>query len=480
MTFDPATVPPFPVYNLAISDDDTVTLDGALITPRDGERPTEAGIRACVDRLTTENLDAVRVRAVSPAGEHRMVITATGDVHDTTTPAPAAHQDKPSTRRRVLIIGGALTACLALIAVVGVAIGITVSRSTPEHVAEDTTLPGAGQPLPLLSPPGAGALALWTTPVAADGAAMQLADGSILIIDATGDLRALDPETGQTLWIGRGAPSNLTGMTETTIDGRPVLARADGQTLQAWPRDMTPTPSARIDLGARATVTYAGTEPLIDLGDQTIARLVDATPQRHNLPAGIIPVQLDATTVTGIGDGTIHHIDTDAGTDTTTPFEPPDGAEGAPTAAVGLTETTALAMWPAESGHHGALIDTTTGETLTTAHLPTGLRATDTVTLAPDGSMAAAGRIGILLGEAPAVVDLGDAPDMMHSGTAYLTDSTHTLRRVHITSEGITTDDTYTDTATPISITDTVIAVISERVDTIELYALPRESETTT
>src|SRR5699024_5305488 len=140
--------------------------------------------------------------------------------------------------------------------------------------------------------------------------------------------------------------------------------------LTLWPLDLddkSNVPAVEIDLNAQADVTYAGTAPLIDLGDYTVAVPAENGVQRVSVPPGTQPVAAGNDIIVSVGDNTIAQTAfTSKATSTTTDFERPKGTEGAPASAIGLTPKRAVVTWKADKKETTALVDTEKGKVLAT------------------------------------------------------------------------------------------------------------------
>src|SRR5699024_9055793 len=93
-TIDPSAVPPFPIYTLHLDEDARqLTLDGVPLEPSFGQELHAAGIEAVIRKATSQALEAVRVRVHSESGDvWDMVVTAKGEVIDTTKPVDDSEQ----------------------------------------------------------------------------------------------------------------------------------------------------------------------------------------------------------------------------------------------------------------------------------------------------------------------------------------------------------------------------------------------------
>lgn len=481
--FNPEHVPPFPVYNLTVTEDGTVKLDGATITP-DPEQPAgEAGTQAAAHKAAAAGLEAVRVRAHADGSIFDMVITADGDVHDTTQP----ERKKPSGKKKSLILGASVAVVLALTGAVWT--GATAMHDEPEPVAATpTTPPGAGTAVPAGLPAGFSPQASWTHTVDADTGARQLADGSILTISPSGTLVAYDEATGKTVWEGRSAPSTLDGLVETTWQGRPVLATADGSKLLLWARDMPAgqlVPQTSVDVGNNATVSFAGTNPLIDLGDYTVAIPDDEGLRRISIQPGTTAAANVDSSIISIGEGTIVHTPT-AGLDAaqSTPYTLPKGAKGRPTGVIGLSQDTALLTWGIDKGTLVGLLNLETGKVTATTKVD---RLSTNLSLTYD-TAAETALVGDLFidysADSPVIMPI----DLSGNATATLYDHsiyTHTTdaATLYTVTNGLVGEqhwDTYSEEdPTPVLITRNAAYVVASKVDSTVLYSSPRTSDPT-
>src|SRR5699024_5417743 len=224
----------------------------------------------------------------------------------------------------------------------------------------------------------------------------------------------LDPMTGKTTWSGTGAPQDLSTVHETTWHGRPVLAAASSQEHTLWPLD-SPDPTAvapvTVDLRARAHVTYAGTAPLIDLGDYTVLAPATATTDSHrlSLPPGSRPAALTENTIHSITDDQITHTNTTTGESTTTDLTSPQHAENTPDMVIGIDDTRALVQWPTGENNENilALTDLETGTLLAEPHTTQSLNDNDTLLIDNNAQTATIRTYFLAYDNQTAIVDLG-------------------------------------------------------------------------
>lgn len=363
---NPEEVPPFPVYALEY-DGDTVLLDKVIVEPAAGQELTEAGVQAVARKAGEAGLDAVRVRVVTPEATHLMIVSSEGDALDTTpSDAPA----KPSRGKRAIIVTAAVLT-LALLTGGGIGVGMAIKNANTEPVAATPPpIPGEGTAIPIGLPKGFGGQASWALPVADSRQPVVLDNGQVLITTPDEKLEIHEPQRAQTVWTSSTVPNGTTPIVETTWTGRPVLAAATGSALTLWPLDLDDTskvPAVEIGLDTQADITYAGTAPLIDLGDYTVAVPAEEGIERITVPPGTHPVAAGSDIIVSVGDNSIARTAFTSKADSETiGYNRPKGTKGAPTTAVGLTPTRALVTWKADNDETTALLDTEHGTILAT------------------------------------------------------------------------------------------------------------------
>ena len=481
LNLNPDHVPPFPVYSLEY-DGNTVLLDKVMIEPAPGQELTEAGIHAVARKADEAGLSAVRVRVVTPEGSHLMIVDSEGEAVDIT---PSTAPAKPSRRKKALILAGsALT--LLLLAGGGVWAGMAITAANTEPVASTPPPnPGNGTPIPIGLPTGFATTAAWAVPIAERKPPVVLDNGNVLLTTPSDTLEIREPERATTVWTSPTAPTGSNPLVETTWTGRPVLASATGDTLTLWPLDLPDTTGVAavpIALGAQAQITYAGTAPLIDLGDYTVAvpGAKDGI-QRLNIPPGTHPVAAGSDIVISVGDNSISYTpSTPAGEARTVPFDRPKDTTGGPTSAVGLTPTRALVTWQSKTSDITALLDTETGTILATI---TG-RSPDSRQLPQVDDTAGTALIGSYL------VSFEQNPKIFEIDTSSR-EATLDGDHVYATTTGGSIDLTITgdklvpsqwpllapDDPAPAAVSADAAYVVAQKVDRSILYRAPRQSQ---
>lgn len=481
-SLNPDHVPPFPVYSLEY-DGTTVLLDKVMIEPAPGQELTEAGIHAVARKAAEAGLTAVRVRVVTPDGSHLMIVDSEGEAVDIT---PSSAPAKPSRRKKALILAGsALT--LLLLAGGGVWAGMAITAANSEPVASTPPpIPGTGTPIPTGLPKGFATTAAWAVPIAERKPPVVLDNGNVLLTTPDDTLEIREPERATTVWTSPTAPNGSNPLVETTWTGRPVLATATGDTLTLWPLDLPDTTGVAavpIELGAQAQITYAGTAPLIDLGDYTVAVPASEGVDRLSIPPGTHPVAAGTDLVISVGDNSISYTPfTPAGEAKTVTYERPKGTKGAPTSAVGLTPTRALATWQGKTSDITALLDTENGKILATIDG----RSPDVRQLPEVDAEAGTALLGSYL------ISFENNPKIFEIDTSSR-DATLDGDHVYATTTGGSLDLTLDgdklvpsqwtmlapDDPAPAAVSDDAAYIVAQKVDRSILYRAPRQSQET-
>lgn len=483
-TLNPESVPPFPVYALEY-DGDTVLLDKVIVEPAPGQELTEAGLQAVARKVTDAGLDAVRVRVVTPDDTHLMIVNSDGDAEDIT---PSTEPDKPSRRKRGLIIGSAILV-LVVVGAGGIALGKVIKDANTEPVAAaPPPIPGENAAIPFGLPTGFDSTADWSLPVADGRPPSVLQNGQVLLTTPEGRLEIHETKRAQTVWSSSTVPSGTTPIVETTWTDRPVLASATGRTLTLWPLDLndnTNVPAVEVDIDAQADVTYAGAAPLIDLGDYTVAVPGEDGVQRVSVPPGTQPVAAGNDIIVSVGDNTIAKTAfTSKATSTTIDFERPKGAKGAPTSAIGLTPTRAVVTWKADKKETTALVDTEKGKVLATldGRAP---RVEELPQVDKSSGTALAGSYFIRYdGDEPTIVDLDVASReaVLDGNHVYTTNQDGPLD-LKISGDKVAPsawEPLAPDDPPPAAIASDAAYVLAEKVDQSILYRAPRKNQEAT
>lgn len=478
-TFDPAATPPFPVYTLRVTPEGGTTLDGVPVEPAPGEDPLLAGRLAAARKAGNAGHDAVRVTAVTSDNQRfQLVIRANGDVYDITPEPP-----KPPKPKKTKVLIGAAAGLAALVLVGGgITAGVLIAGGNDEPVvAAPTPPPGAGSDIPVGLPNYFSPEATWRYSVAERSGAKKLADGTVLLLTPSRELAAIDPETGEVPWRASSGPQDLSTAFETTWQGRPVLASTTGQQLHLWPRDTDEAAVTRVDLEADATVTYAGTAPLIDLGDYTV--LAPATEQRKaqrvSLPPGTKPVAVTENGIASLGESGVWLTDPESGDYERTGDLGSDDAEGLPHFATGIDSDHYLAQWRGEGndGNYTALINAA-GDVLAETRMRGNLADRDVPMTDADHQTSVVGDLFIdYRPESPALAVIEDFDVTALDGTTLYGMHERQPKAARVTGDGLQLTDypvfSEEDTS-PVLVTDEAAYVVSPQVDVTYLYRAPR------
>lgn len=481
--FDPHAVPPFPVFTIRQSEDGTDTLDGVPIEPAHGEASRHrAATDAAAQKAAQQGHDAVRVRAHLVGGRKvDFIVRTTGEVYDTTAPdAPV----KPSRKKRTLILTAAGLTGVLVLGGGAFVLGHALGGDEPEPVATtQPPPPGYGTDIPVGLPDAFADHAAWTTEVNDTALAREMHDGRILTLTADRTLAILDPERGETQWVGSSAPTDLDEVHETTWQGRPVLASASSQSLSLWPLDDGEDQAApvTVSLDASADVTYAGTAPLIDLGDYTV--LAPATPtsetKRITLPPGAVPAAVTDGAIRSITDEAVWSTDPETEEHEQVNLDAPKGAKGSPEAVIGLTADHALAEWKQKDSSKSslALIDLTTGDVEAHATVTRPPSDSDPLISDADAQTAVIGDVFVSYGNDPALVELETFETTAIKGHRLHGTADQEPATVTVTADGLNLEDypLYSpEDPSPVLVTDEAAYVVHTRVDQTYLYRADR------
>lgn len=487
-TFDPAAVPAFPVLTLHRDDQQRLVINGRPDRVVRGDDWHRAGTDAIARLAREQGLDAVRVRAVDgdSTTEHRFVVTVSGQTYplpeDTAaTPAP------PRMRRRILIVATAMAGCVVL------GLGGTVAyriTHAPEPTATPTwQLPHAGANIPVVLPPGTAEQAAWATPVDASATVTQISTSRVLTTGTDGNLIALDARTGKTVWHGKGAPAGNAIGHLSQIGSAQVFASDSGGSLSAWVlSDIRPgrVSPQQVKIPSGATVTYDGSTPLVDLGDQTAATITTAGRLRRvdvPITASVILATNSAVIATN---GTRWWSIDRRNVATEHPLPRPTGTTGAASRVVGLDASHILAIWQGAAASNGvaAVIDLARNQVTASAALPSGAVPSQTDVLhAPTGDVAAIGDVVVRYGTRPAIsVTDGFTPSVITADAVYglqqSTPVTAAITDARTLCGQPFTATTIRQRVLPGAVTAGHVFVVAEKVDATYLYAAPRTEGT--
>ncbi len=297
-------VPAFPCPEVVV---------GAEYAEIDGERVAlgadEADPRSAVTAVLVAQARRLRrgqgaIRATVRTADSEVVwqaiVTAHGELFDA-TPAPGTARSGWSRWRVLAGVGGAVVAlAVATVAVVA-------SNRTPPPVTAAAAPPpvtGTPTPYPSLPPPGYGGQADWSAPITPGSVPLVAADGTIITVTGTAGspvLAVLDPGTGAPVWttaLPRDATTASTGsgLHLSEIDAHPVVTAATSDGLDWWGMDGSHT-SGSVSLPAGATVSFAGSSPLVTEPGQRAAAIADGRLVDRAVPAGAVALGATGDTV---------------------------------------------------------------------------------------------------------------------------------------------------------------------------------------
>lgn len=481
--FDPTTVPPFPVVTLDLRDDSSITVNGAPVEIGMNEPPTDAGIAAVAKIAQDNGLEAIRVRATSPDGTHLMVVKADGTPYDITPPDTSAAD---ATKRRRRLVGGG--AVLAMLVVSGGVAGVVVA-TRPEPAPVATTAappPGYLANLPVLAPPGYAQKAAWSLPVQSRSTPLLLEDGRVVVVDNDGNLAILDGADGSVTWRGSGGPTGQAGIHATTVENRPVLATANTTALTLWPLDTdgrARVPGTSVDLGASGDVSYLGSAPLVTLSNQTVALLTEDGVKRVDVPVTSTAILATQDTAIAANAESWWSIPT-SGEPTRSDLPRPTGVEGEPVIITAADDTHLVVVWPTDvdATDVATVVDLDENKIVATAEVPSGSVRDDTAPIhSPKGDTLTLGEMFIDYSTDPQIVALDELTPAVVDGTTIYGTQEREPVAARLDGETFTITPFTTlstdDTAVPVAATTDYAYVVAEKVDSMLLYALPRDDE---
>lgn len=405
--FDPESVPAFPVLTLWLDEDTERTeLNGVPVEPTPGEDYRQAAIAAVVRETRRLHLQAVRVRVLSPTDEAwDMVVTATGDVHDTTITDPTTDQPQKGTRRRWLLVGASTLGVLAL---GGLGTAVAVSVAGGDNTAPQWTVPGVDQQIPVALPERFHPRSAWSVPVAEDSDVAVLDTGHILSADPDGTLTARIPETGKPVWRGTHAPTDLTSAVHTDWPGTPSLAAKVGNELRLWdlrtPEDGSTVPATSIPIEQGWRVEVRGARPLVAKQHW----IVGIPAPGHGLTDVVIPAGSRALSVTAQNqiitatEDSLYTVNPDGTVADRVSYTSPASASGAPEVSWMLDADHALLGWKTEDSSTAmAIVNLTEATTLTIDRVPQAPDQRQQPLVDPEGRTAAFDTLALTWGEKP-------------------------------------------------------------------------------
>lgn len=403
--FNVDAVPAFPVLTLWLDETaERTELNGVPVEATPGEDYRQAGIAAVVREVQRLNLQAVRVRVLSPTDEAwDMVVTATGQVHDTTVTDPAPETAQRGSRRRWLLIGASTLGVLAL---GGLGTAVVVSVAGAGESVQEWAVPGVDQQIPVALPERFSGRSAWSVPVAEDSDVAVLDTGHILSTDPDGTLTARIPETGKPVWRGTDAPADLTGAVHTDWAGTPSLAAKAGNELRLWdlrtPEDGSTVPVKTIPVGQDWRVETRGARPLVAKQHW----IVGIPAAGHGLTDVVIPAGSRALTVTGdnriitASEASLYTVNADGTVAGQKPYAPPPGATGSPDTSWMLDAEHVLLGWDTEASSTAmAILRVTDADTLATAEVLHAPDQRQQPLVEPEGRIASFGTLALTWGE---------------------------------------------------------------------------------
>ena len=480
MTTDPENVPAFPVYTLQISEDrQAVTLDGAAVPLADDDDFVAAGIAAIVAKLHRHHLGVVRVRAIDASTDNSwdMIVSATGEVVDLSEQheAEQARKERKTRRTKRLMFAGVGT--LAVLTLGGITAAVVVANQ-PQAQAPAYVPQGVGATLPAAPPPQHALTAIWSHPVATGSTVNMIGTDRLLTADPEGSVTARNPETGQPLWRGGGAPETLHGIHATSWAGQSVYAAVVGQELRLWPTAMphdtysvSPTAIA-LEPGQSARTDVA--LPYIDLGDWYI-RLPDGAGKLHNvmIPPGSIVLNTSADgSITTMSANKIYTLDNQGNITAEKGFAAPAGTTRYPSRVWTLDETHLLLAWDEGTDLVGVL-DTTTGKLVATAKPRAIPGVSDDLFVDRNARTAAIGSIGVSYGSVAALTDLKSASiTSIHGTTVYANTNNGpvTMDLAYPEAEMMTWDNYRSQDPAPELVTNDAVYLVATQLENTVVY----------
>lgn len=476
--FDPARVPPFPVLTLHLDEDaERVSLDGAPVEPAPGQTLRDAGIAAVVRQLDARELEAVRVRVTTPGEEEwRMVVTADGEVFDTTPNQDEA--TKTTTRRRMLLGGGAL----ALLGITGAGAAVALPRVLAPKAPPAWQVPGADTQISVAAPPGFAGTARWAVPVGKNTDVCVLSSGHVGTVSDDGVLTLRHPDTAQPQWSGASAPDSINTARRISWDGTDAIAVTTPTQLSVWPLGATgpegapaPATTHKLEQGWRAEL--AGPAPFIELADWFVdVPTAQLGTRRITIPAGTRAALREQNgTLHVIGPGRIHHLDAEGrklGEHALTLPKPPAQM---PTGVWAISDQLVLTAWEAK-GTRLTLIRPADAAVLLDTTVPDRLdQRARTRTLG--AGMWMIGTTLVDTGAAPFARTLGSsfAATAAHGRTAYGTANRAPATLEARPDSAPTPWPTFTaEDVPPRAVTDSAAFIITPTLKQTILYAAPR------
>jgi len=297
-------VPAFPCPQVVVGAE-YAEIDGERVPLGDDEadpRSAATAVLVAQARRLRRGQGAIRatVRAADSDVVWQAIVTANGELFDAT---PAAGTARSGWRRWRLLAG--VGAVVVLLAVATVAV-VTSNRTPPPVAAVSSPPPVTGTPTPYpsLPPPGYAGQADWSAPITPGSVPLVAGDGTIITVTGTPGspiLAVLDPTTGAPVWttaLPRDASTatSSSGLHLSQIDAHPVVTAATSDGLDWWGMDGAHT-SGSVSIPAGATVSFAGTSPLVTEPGQRAATITDGHLVERAVPAGAVALGATGDTI---------------------------------------------------------------------------------------------------------------------------------------------------------------------------------------
>lgn len=282
-----------------------VTIDGRFHPVRPGQEPREAATQVLVDlalRLRGE-AGAVRadVRTLGSEQAWKAIVTATGEVFDATTTAKGGGGRRRN-GRLLLAGGGVLVAVLAF----GTALVVVLAQQQPATPAVAATGPaptGTPAPYPQLPPPGFSGRADWSAAIGGQSEPVITTAGQVVTVSPTTTDRTLDvrdPRTGIPVWsaaLPSGMGTGGQGLRLSVLDGQESVVATTPSSLAWWPVEGPDHTPRTVALPTGATVSYAGSTPLVTWPGQHAGLITHGTLTDAAAPAGSVAVGATDSTI---------------------------------------------------------------------------------------------------------------------------------------------------------------------------------------
>lgn len=307
-TFDPTSIPSFPVVNVRVRADDKGhmhgELDGQPIDVDDGD-PITSLMSAAAKIAATRPMRAVRVSATDTSDTTwLMVVHADGRSWDLDTTDGGAPEKKAglnaaglTNRTLALLVAGTLT-----LAAGGLGAAWALGSRDTQTVTTPTAAP-AGE-APVVPVQGWARRAAWVSPELEQGGAdntVLSTKNSVIATLATDNgpaLGAIRPDDGATLWTSP-LPGPLNGPPQlSSYDGREAIVAATDNQLLVWPNNgspgAAPTPTTWDFTEASVALVPRSPVPVLANDDSNTALVLNGSRlEKRVVPAGAHAIRGD-------------------------------------------------------------------------------------------------------------------------------------------------------------------------------------------